>query len=370
MSYTLRGEVADARIQLGIDLIYQLRFDEADRHFEAIIAQNPDNPLGHFFRAMVAWWRVLIDLEDESHDQSFYDLLDHCIEVCDRRLDEDPDDFDAILFKGGAIGFRGRLRGDRHQYLRAVRDGIRCLPLLKRSRQLDPANKDILFGQGIYNYFAAMAPMKFPIIRPLMLFFAKGDRELGIAQLEQVAAEGRYARTEAKYFLGQIYRLFEDDPVRALSYLTELGDTYPKNSIFHRFRGRVLVSADRWQEARQLYEDIRSRAAKGWPGYHRRAHIEALYYIGRHAFRERDASTAATVFSRADSLSYGLGDDLDLQAFRGYVSLANLYLGMSLDELGRRAEAMRRYDRVLRLPAKGSSHKRAEGYKREPFTRE
>ena len=66
--------------------------------------------------------------------------------------------FEAILFKGGAIGFRGRLRGDRSQYLRAARDGLRSLPLLQKSRQLEPTNKDILFGQGIYHYFAEAMP--------------------------------------------------------------------------------------------------------------------------------------------------------------------------------------------------------------------
>ena len=85
-----------------------------------MIEADPENPLGHFFLAMVTWWRVLIDLDDTAHDEVFYDLLQRCIEVCDRRLERDPDDFDAILFKAGAIGFRGRLRGDRGQYLRAA----------------------------------------------------------------------------------------------------------------------------------------------------------------------------------------------------------------------------------------------------------
>ena len=105
---------------------------------------------------MTSWWRVLIDLEDRSHDELYYDQLQECIDVCDARLEEDPDNFDAILFKGGAIGSRGRLRGDRGKFLGAARDGLRSLPLLKRSRNLEPTNKDILFGQGIYDYFAVI----------------------------------------------------------------------------------------------------------------------------------------------------------------------------------------------------------------------
>ncbi|MFT5377139.1 MAG: hypothetical protein ACI906_003977, partial [Candidatus Latescibacterota bacterium] len=75
-TYTLRG--FDARIQRGIDLIYNLHFDEADAHFAAITKADPENPLGYFFSAMVAWWRVLIDLEDRTHDEAFYKKLEQC----------------------------------------------------------------------------------------------------------------------------------------------------------------------------------------------------------------------------------------------------------------------------------------------------
>ena len=51
---TLRGDT-DPRIEQGIDLIYQLRFAEADLYFERIIAEDPANPAGHFFLAMVGW---------------------------------------------------------------------------------------------------------------------------------------------------------------------------------------------------------------------------------------------------------------------------------------------------------------------------
>ena len=217
----------DMRIQRGIDLIYNLRFAEAERHFQAIVEAEPDNPLGYFFRAMVSWWRILIDLADKTHDAEFHARLKQCIEVCDRRLKKDPMDFDAILFKGGAIGFRGRLYGDREQYLRAARDGLRGLPLLKKSRQLEPTNKDILFGQGLYHYFAEVMPQRHRILRPIMAFLPDGDRVLGLQQLKEVASEGAYARTEAAYFLGQIYRIFEKDNRRALPYFEELYKRYP-----------------------------------------------------------------------------------------------------------------------------------------------
>lgn len=364
VGYTMRG--FDQRIQHGVDLIYNLRFDAAERHFEAIIEAEPDNPLGYFFRTMVAWWRVLIDLDDESHDEAFYAQLEQCIEVCDRRLAEDPMDFDAILFKGGAIGFRGRLRGDRGQYLKAARDGLRCLPLLEKSRQLEPGNKDILFGQGIYNYFAEVMPQRHRIIRPIMIFLPDGDRELGLRQLDEVAREGMYARTEAAYFLAQIYRIFEEGALKSLPYLEELYARYPDNALFHRYTARILVEVGRWRRGGALYEEYARRSRAGQVGYHWHGRLEAHYYLGKYAFFKNRLAEAEGHFAAADSLGGTSKRKRDL----AYAALANLLLGQICDIQGRRAEAVARYERVRELPKQGDSRERAKRYLGEAYREE
>ena len=359
-AYTMRG--FDPRIQRNVDLIYNLRFAEAERQFKAVIEAEPDNPLGYFFLAMVDWWRVLIDLDDETHDEVFYARLHECIEVCDRRLEKDPMNFEAILFKGGAIGFRGRLRGDRSQYLRAARDGLRSLPLLQKSRQLEPTNKDILFGQGIYHYFAEAMPERYPAIRPIMFFLPDGDRELGLRQLEQVAREGVYARTEAIYFLAQIYRVFEQDKPRALPYFEELYARYPANALFHRYTARLQVELGRWHLGVPLYEEYLRRAQVGQTGYHRYGRLEAHFYLGKYEFLKRRYGEAAAHFAATDSLSAFSGRQHD-QAYR---ALANLFLGQAYDLQGRRSEAVMCYEQVRKLPDYAESHARAARLLRVP----
>ena len=359
--YTLRGY--DERIQDGIDLIYRLEFAAADRYFGAIIAADPDNPLGHFFLAMVTWWRVLIDLEDRAHDEAFYRLLEKCIEVCDRRLKRDADDFDAILFKAGSIGFRGRLRGDRGQYVRAARDGLKTLPLLKRSRLMEPTNKDILFGQGIYNYFADVMPRKHPIIRPIMWLLPDGDRKKGLQQLREVAREGRYARAEATYFLVQIYRLFEKDRHRALFYVEKLYARYPENALFHRYTARLLADLGYWKRSVSLYQEVVRCSREGRIGYHVRGHMEALYYLGKHAFYQNRLPAAAAAFKEVDSLSRSLGKKSD----KGYGALSNLLLGMTYDLQGKRRAAMACYKRVQELDGRGDDRKTARQYLKTPY---
>ena len=357
----------DDRIQYGIDLIYSLEFSRAEAFFDSVMSAEPNNPVGYFFRAMTAWWKVLIDLDDHSYDNAFYQRLDQCIAVCNRRLQIDPNDFDAILFKGGSIGFRGRLRGDRGQYLKAANDGRLSLPLLQHSLSLEPENKDILFGQGIYNYFAAVIPEKFPIVKPLMWFLPNGDKAKGIYQLETVAHAGRYARTEAAYFLAQIYRLFERDHRRAQPYLETLFTRYPQNALFHRYAARIRVETGQLNTAVPLYTDYIQRHLAGQIGYHIRGSMEAHYYIGHNAFMQRRFTQALIAFSQTDSLGNLLASESS-ERMLGYIVSANLYLGRTYDLQGKRQEAITRYRRVKKLNRYKNTQESATQYLKEPYT--
>lgn len=360
-TYTVRSY--DPRIQHGIDLVYNLQFESADRYFEEIIIADPENPLGYFFLAMVTWWRVLIDLENRSHDQVFYKLLDQCIAVCDRRLKSSPRDFDAVLFKAGSIGFRGRLRGNRGQYLRAARDGLKCMPLLKTSQELEPENKDILFGQGIYNYFIEVIPREYPVVRPITWLLPKGKREIGLEQLRQVAAEGRYAATEALYFLAQIHRLFELDKQTSLRYIEQLHERYPQNSIFHRSTARNRVETGRWSQGAAAYRDVLRRSETGQVGYHIYGEVEARYYLGQHAWLRRRYEEAVSQLEKAEQLAASQSR----KSMRKYRTLCLLLMGKIDDIRGERQQALERYAQVRSLPNYGTSHKQANRYSEDPY---
>ena len=359
--YTLLGY--DARIQSGIDMIYSLQFESADSHFLKIIDADPENPLGYFFRAMVGWWRVLVDLEDESKDKEFYALLERCIEVCNVRLKKDPFDFDSILFKGGALGFRGRLRGDRGDYLGAARDGLRALPLLNKSREMEATNKDILFGQGLYNYFADIMPKRHKILRPIMFFLPEGDREVGLDQLKEAAREGRYAKAEAAYFLAQIYRVFEADFHSSLPYLESLHKQYSNNALYHRYLARNLVEVGQWQRGARLYRDYIERVHSDEPGYHVHGEIESHYYLGRLAYFRSDWGKARDHFSLVERLLPAPLRTRDA----AFASLANLNLGMISDRHLQRREALGYYRRVLELPSHSDLHSKAERFLDVPY---
>ncbi|MCX8010481.1 MAG: hypothetical protein N3A61_04960, partial [Ignavibacteria bacterium] len=187
----------EREITRGIDLIYNIKFDSAEVIFKNIMAEYPENPAGRFFLAMVEWWRILLEINDESRDQHFYEMLEDVIYHCDEILKKNKQDVNAIFFKGGSIGFRGRLRAYRDSWIKAADDGREALPLVRLAHSIDPHNKDVYLGLGIYNYYASVVPDRFPYLKPLMVFFPSGDKNKGIEQLEETWKKGKYASTEA-----------------------------------------------------------------------------------------------------------------------------------------------------------------------------
>ena len=146
-----QSEKLDSLIETGIHQIYSIKLDEAEKTFGIVQNEFPNHPAGKFFDAMVVWWRILLDLKSEIYDDLLEEKLEDVIDQCDDILDENPNNVDAIFFKGGALGYRGRLESLRGDWFDAAADGKDALPLVFLAYDLDSTNTDVLLGFGIYN---------------------------------------------------------------------------------------------------------------------------------------------------------------------------------------------------------------------------
>lgn len=361
----LEDRVIDQRVQHGIDELYNFEFDKADSDFSEVIKLYPNHPIGYFFRAMVQWERIISSFDDESHDDKLYKLLDVVIDICEKRLDENPEDVAAMFFKGGAMGFRGRLRANRGKWLGAANDGIVALPLVRKAFELEPDNYDVLLGIGIYNYYAAVIPGRYPIVKPAMIFFPNGDRKKGLEQLRQASLHAKYAKVEATYFLMQNYFIYEKDYPKALELARNLHERYPNNSMFYRYLGRSLVSTGYLGEANEIFIDIVSRYSQKQIGYDMYDAREAHYYIGKFEFLAGRFDTALKNLYVCDEISR----KLDKEESSGFMSLGNLIIGMIYDAQGKRQFAVEQYNKVLAMKEYENSLKDAKKYLQQPYKR-
>lgn len=353
----------DRRVAAGIDQIYSIKFEDAEHTFRSLMADYPKHPAGRFFLAMIDWWKILLDLEVESHDDIFFAKLEDVIFQCDGILDKEPGNVDALFFKGGAIGFRGRLRAIRESWLKAADDGREALPIVHNAYKINPGNVDIQLGFGIYNYYAAVIPDRYPFIKPVMVFFPKGEKEKGIAQLANVAANGKYARYESQYFLMTLYYQFEENFYKALEYAGMLTGRFPDNPVFERYKGRILVKSGRFPEGYEVFRDVYDKCAAGRRGYDKNARREASYYV---AFQHRIGGridSAMVYFRECENISRQIDKDEE----SGFRINSVLYLGMLADQKGEREQALRYYRQLLDMRKYGDSQVLAKRYIEKPY---
>ncbi len=353
----------DSLVTAGIKQVYNIKFLGAEKTFRKVIADYPDHPAGRFFLAMIDWWKILIDMDSEKNDEIFFQKLEDVIFQCDQILKKDPQNVDALFFKGGSIGFRGRLRAYRDSWLKAADDGREALPIVERAAHLNPKNVDVQLGFGIYNYYAAVIPDEYPMIKPLMFFFPEGDKKKGLEQLTNTASNGKYAKYEALYFLMTLYYSYENNPFKAAEYADMLTKEFPDNPTFQRWKGRIAVKKGDYVFASEVFKNIFDKIKAGYTGYNvKRTKREASYYIGLQFFNTDQLDSSFYYFRDCEKVSKEIDEEES-----GFLVNAVLYQGMIYDLWGKRNDAIKKYEAILDMDEYANSYKQAENYLEKPF---
>jgi len=353
----------DSLVTAGIKYIYNIKFPQAESTFKQVIKEYPKHPAGYFFDAMTVWWKILLNIENEKYDDEFIDKLDYTIDFCDKILEKDPNNADAIFFKGGALGFRGRLYAVRESWLKAALDGKDALPLVKKAYLANPKNIDVQLGFGIYNYLAEVVPANYPFIKPLIAFLPKGNKKKGIDQLNYAATKGKYAKYESIYFLSTIYYTFEHDYTKSMDWVNLLRNEFPDNPRFHILEGRIWVKKNNYAATTNVFIDVLHKHFAGFVGYNEKTKREAFYYIGMNFKNNGIYDSAKVYFENCEQLS----KKLDKSGDSGFRINSALFLGNIYDLLGSREKAKKKYNDVLDLDEFGQSHELAERYLKKAY---
>ncbi len=353
----------DSLVVKGIKEIYSIRFDDAGKTFRTLMADYPEHPAGKFFLAMIDWWKILLDLDNESYDDIFFAKLEDVIFMCDEILEKDPNNIDALFFKGGSIGFRGRLRAIRESWLKAADDGREAIPIVQHAAKLDPTNIDVQLGFGIYDYYAEVIPNEYPFVKPLMIFFPKGDKAKGIRELALVAEKGKYARIESRYFLMQLFFHYENDYKKAEEYAIQLTSEFPNNPLFQRYLGRIAVRKGDFFKSDEVFTSVYNKCVKGYPGYGNISRREATYYLGYYKKLINNIDSAMIFLKECIDIS----KKIDKDEVSGFRINATIYLGNMYDLKGEREKAFECYNECLELRDYAHSHDSAKRFIEKPY---
>lgn len=334
--YLLLDKGLQFRITDAINSMYNFDFENAERGFQVMRYTYPEHPLPYFLMGLSQWWKIVVAVDNRSHDALMLKYMDLTIEKAEKLIEENPENKEAAFFLAGAYGFQGRLHSERKNWTSSTFASKNALKYLELSRGEEELNPELLLGDALFNYFSVWIPENYPLLKPIMLLFPKGDQKLGLKQLEEVAESSFYARIEAQYFLFRLYATEEKKPFKALEITSYLHGKYPNNPYFHRHFARQLYAVGRGGEARDVSLEILKRIKEGWTGYEATSGRYAAFFVAQSYDRMGQPERAMPYYLQ----SISFGDELEAQE-SGYYLFSLLQVGKILFKKGNKKEAKR-----------------------------
>lgn len=357
-AYLLLDKGLQFRITEAVNSLYNFDFEVAERGFRVIQLQYPDHPLPYFLMGLSTWWKITPDLENKRYDDLFIRQMDVTIEKAEAIFKKDPTNKEAAFFLSGAYGFQGRLFSERRSWTKATFAGKNALKYLNLSKGEDELNPELLLGDALFNYFSVWIPENYPLLKPVVAFFPKGDKDLGLSQLEDVAQNAFYARVEAQYFLFRLYASEEKQPYKALAITEYLHNKYPNNPYFHRSHARHLYAVGRINESKDMSMEILRRLDEKWTGYESNSGRYAAFYIAQYNERIKNKTEAKKYYEK--TLSYG--EESESQE-SGYYLYSLIALGKMANEQKDKKKAKAYFNQVKKYAKrKHPAHKEARTY--------
>lgn len=356
--YLLLDKGLQFRITENVNALYNFDFETAERGFRVMQYQYPEHPLPYFLLGLSTWWKIAPDVENDRYDDLFIDQMDVVIDKAEEMLDNDPKNKEAAFFLAGAYGFQGRLYSERKSWTRATFAGKNALKYLNISRGEEELGPELLLGDALFNYFSVWIPENYPLLKPVVAMFPKGNKALGLKQLEDVAQNAFYARIEAQYFLFRLYASDEKQPYKALAITDYLHSKFPNNPYFHRSYARHLYTVGRITEAKEMAEQILQRIDDKWVGYESNSGRYAAFYIAQYYDRIGDQSEAKKYYLK--TLSYG--EESESQE-SGYYLYSLIALGKMANNEKNKPLAKSYFNKVKKYAKRNHpAHKEARDY--------
>ncbi|MCC2547899.1 tol-pal system protein YbgF [Hymenobacter sp. BT175] len=340
--------------------LYNFKYDKAEKQFRSLRRRYPKHPMPYFLLGLSTWWKIVpTNMQTKQFDKIFFAYMDTTIALGEKMYEKDSKNYEACFFLSAAYGFDARLNSERKNWRKATFSSKRALNYLEKSKEANGLSPEFLFGQALFNYYAVWISENYPLLRPVLLFFPKGNRALGLQQFKNVADNGFYTGLEARFFLMRILYNEENKAEAAMPIARTMATNFPDNGYFQRFFALVAFNEGYFRECEKVSRDILDKINRGYPGYEGISGRYATYFLGwLMQNKYKDLTKAKDYYQRCLVFSESTGETSS-----GYYLYANQNLA-HIAEKEKDLTAARRYYEVLLNKADNKSelYKEAKAY--------
>ncbi len=214
----------DSLRRSGIEALYNLDYDKAERDFKEIVRVYPNHPAGPQLLAARLWIKTLYEsrrLQSSLYSsESFYSSGDDKVDpkiiagfrnltreakrLAELRLKQNPKDVEALDWLAAVQGLKASFEeAVERRHFAALKDGDDAVDHHREVLKLDPNFIDAGLTVGLYEYVVGSLPLPIKVVAGITGF--RGSKKRGLAMLERVTREGTWQRDDAKTLLIVLY---------------------------------------------------------------------------------------------------------------------------------------------------------------------
>src|SRR5436190_6001670 len=378
----------DSLRRSGIEALYNLDYDKAERDFKEIVKLYPSHPAGPQLQAARLWIKTLYEsrrLQSSLYSsQSFYSSGDDRVDpkiiaefrnltreakrLAELRLKQIPKDIEALDWLAASEGLKASFEeAVERRHFAALKDGDEAVDHHHEVLKLDTNFIDVGITIGLYEYVVGSLPLPIKVVAGITGF--RGSKKRGLAMLERVAHEGTWSHDDAKTLLIVLYtreKRFSD----ALAHARDLSVKYPRNYLFRLEAADALVSQAEIERKNKNIEAAVKAEHEAFSSFDDLLHDRTLrdtvsraldlvhFKYGEVLLTAGEGERAAKEFLAATRVEH---------AEPTLVTMAHLYAARAFDLAGKREDALSQYREVLTRPDIYAAHDEAKKGLRQPY---
>jgi tetratricopeptide (TPR) repeat protein len=274
--------------------------------------------------------------------------------LCNARLQENPNDTDALYARGVARGFRSTYMGMAEKsWLAGIRSALAARRDHERVLEIDPTYVDAKMTVGIHNYI--IGSLNWAGRAAVALIGVSGNKQKGLQYLREVSRTHGPSSNDATMALSLFLRREQLYP-EALELVGRISREYPRNFLLAVEYSHLLNAAGHGREAIAQYRAV---LQKGREGKYSLFHPEmAAWGLGVTLRGQREYQQAAESFEMVT----GCPDAEPSLIDRALVAAGEMY-----DTMGRRDLAVAHYQKAVSGGREGDAITAARKHLRHPY---
>lgn len=312
------------RVQQGLGLMYERKYEAARDHFGALERDFPGTAVRSVIDVLV-WQALMLENFDYRFDKQYWTASKQARRDLDEAIASPGNDAWEQLMLSAVLGIESIHTVRRGNYLNALSLAFQAMEAIERCRQAAPEFIDLKLADGLYNYWRSVITMSSKMLPDF------GDHRVeGIEQMTLVERTGVFVGPLATLSLAFTW-MEQHELKRAASACGRNRHAYPDNVVNNLVCGMIYINMRHFPEALEVFDRVTAVDP---------SNTRVRYYRGLALLKQGQLEPARDEFSRYLEAQY-------LEPYQR--SYTNYRLGQVYARMHEWPKAMEHYKEAVKI---------------------